>query len=102
MTSKDSDPEAVLRLSLDAIDGVRRRIMLAGYLAVAVTAGAFLWLDHVARTSANTKPLIMAAVFAVISVIAWSTFALAIFITRMTKRILRAIDVASRSERARP
>ena len=96
MTASNQDPEAVLKMSLDAIDGVRRRIMLGGYVAVAVTAIAFYWLDHVARTSTSPKPLIMASVFALISVMAWSTFALAIFMTRMTKRILRAIDFASR------
>jgi hypothetical protein len=39
----------------------------------------------------------MAAVFALTSVIAWSAFALAIFIVRMTKRILRAIDLTSKT-----
>lgn len=88
------DSEAVLRRSLDAIDGLRRRMMWAGWVAVALAILAFVWLDHVARTTESMRSLLMAAVLAITCVIAWSTFALAIFITRMTKRILRAIDLA--------
>ena len=91
---REAGSETVLRASLDAIDGLRRRIMWAGYFAVGMTFLAFGWLDHVARTSESTRSLLMAAVLAITCVIAWSTFALAIFITRMTKRILRAIDLA--------
>ena len=94
--SDNTQSEMILRQSLDAIHGMRRRMMWAGLVAVGLTAGAFVWLEHIARSGANVKTLIMAAVFALACVIAWSTFALAIFITRMTKRILRAIDLASR------
>jgi len=90
------ESEDILRRSLEAIDGVRQRIVWAGYLVVAGAFGAFLWLTYVARTSDNLKRLLMAAVLALTCVIAWSTFALAIFIVRMTKRILRAIDLAMR------
>jgi hypothetical protein len=92
------ESEDILRRSLEAIDGVRRRIVWSGYLAVAVTFGSFLWLVHVARTSDNIKRLLMAAVLALTCVIAWSAFALAIFIVRMTKRILRAIDLATNNQ----
>ena len=93
--SGETEPDLVLRKSLDAIDSLRRRVMLAGYLTVAGTFGAFLWLTYLSRTNADIKKLLMAAVLALVCVIAWSTFALAIFIVRMTKRILRAIDLAS-------
>jgi len=95
--SHESEPDAVLRQSLDAIDSMRRRILWAGYVAVAGTFGAFYWLNHVARTSDNLKSALMAAVLALTCVIAWSTFALAVVIVRMTKRVLRAIDLAVRS-----
>jgi hypothetical protein len=93
--SGETESDLILRKSLDAIDSIRRRVMLAGYLTVVGTFGAFLWLNHLARTSADIKSLLMAAVLALVCVMAWSTFALAIFIVRMTKRILRAIDLAS-------
>jgi hypothetical protein len=84
----------VLRRSLDAVDHIRRRIFLAGLAVVAGTFGAYFWLDHIARTSDNLKQLIMASVLALTCVIAWSTFALAIFLARMTRTILRAIHLA--------
>jgi hypothetical protein len=92
--TREPDSETALRRSLDAVDGVRRRILLGGYVAVAGTFGAFFWLDHVARTSSNVKSVLMASVLALTFVIAWSTFALAVIILRMTKRILRAIELA--------
>jgi len=85
-----------LRKSLDAIDSFRKRVYLGGWVAVAATFGAYFWLDHVARTSDNLKRVLFAAVFALTCLIAWSTFALAIVMLRMTKRLLRAIEIASR------
>jgi len=90
------ESEDILRRSLDVIDNIRRRILLAGYLTVLGTFGAFLWLSYVARTSDSLKRMLSAVVLALTCVIAWSTFALAIFIVRMTQRILRAIDLATR------
>ena len=70
-------------------------MLWAGYVAVAATLGAFAWLDHVAKSNASERSVIMAAILALTCVIAWSTFALALLVTRMTKRIIRAIDLAS-------
>jgi len=95
------EQETVLRRSLDAIDHIRRRVFLAGTVAVAGALGAYLWLDHVARTSDSLKKLIMAAVLALTCVIAWSTFALAVFLARMTRTILRAIQLAGEEGPAR-
>jgi hypothetical protein len=95
--SQETGGEGALRKSLDSIDGIRRRILLGGYLAVAGTFLAFLWLDHVARTSSNIKSVLMASVLALTFVIAWSTFALAVLVLRMTRRVLRAIDFATKT-----
>ena len=85
-----------LRKSLDAIDGFRRRILWGGWFAAAGTFGAFFWLSHVTRTSDSPKKLLNAAVLAITFLIAWSTFASVLCIVRMTRRILRAIDIAAR------
>ena len=90
------ETEIAMRKSLDAIDSFRKRIFAGGWVAVALTFGAYFWLDHVARTSDNLKSLLLASVFALTCVIAWSTFALAIVFLRLTKRILRAIEIVSR------
>jgi hypothetical protein len=92
--SQGSDSEVRLRRSLEAIDSIRQRMLLAGYTTVGGTFAAFLWLSYVASTSTNVKSVVMAAVLALTCLIAWSTFALSLFITRMTGRILRAIDFA--------
>jgi hypothetical protein len=89
------ESQAVLRQALESIDHIRQRMLWAGYVAVAATLGAFAWLDHVAKSNASERSVIMAAILALTCVIAWSTFALALLITRMTKRIIRAIDLAS-------
>ena len=88
------DSEALLRGSLEAIDSIRRRMLFAGYATVAGTFAAFLWLSYVASTSTNVRSVVMAAVLALTCLIAWSTFAVTLFITRMTGRILRAINLA--------
>jgi hypothetical protein len=82
--------------ALDAINSFRKRIYAGGWVAVAVTFGVYFWLDHVARTSDNLKRVMLASVFALTCVIAWSTFALTIVFLRLTKRILRAIVIVSR------
>ena len=89
------ESQAVLRQALESIDHIRQRMLWAGYVAVAATLGAFAWLDHVAKSNASERSVIMAAILALTCVIAWSTFALALLVTRMTKRIIRAIDLAS-------
>ena len=89
----DPESQTVLAKSLDSIDAMRRRMLLAGYVTVAGTFAAFLWFNHVTRTADNVNSVISAAVLALICVIAWSTFALAIVIARMTRRILRAIEL---------
>ena len=92
--SHGAESETLLRKSLEGIQAIRHRLLLAGYVAVAGTMVAFYWLSHVANTSTNVKSVVMAAVLALTCLTAWSTFALGIFITRMTGRIIRAIDFA--------
>jgi hypothetical protein len=93
------ETETALRKSLDAIDSFRRRITVIGWLTAALTFGAYLWLAYVARTSNDLKRVLITAVFALTCIIAWSTYALAVFLVRMTKRILRAIELASRESK---
>lgn len=89
------DGELSLRKSLDSIDSFRRRMLLTGWVAVAGSIGAFLWMSHVFQSTDNVKRLLSATVLALVSVIAWATFAIVICMVRMTKRILRAIHIAA-------
>ena len=92
--SQGSESEVLLRRSLESIENIRRRMLFAGYATVAGTFAAFLWLSYVASKSTSVRSVVMAAVLALTCLIAWSTFALSLFITRMTGRILRAINLA--------
>ena len=87
--------EASLRESLDAIDGIRMRIFSGGWLAVAATLAAYWYLAYVQRTQSVERQL-SAAVLALTCLIAWATFSISLVVLRMTKRIVRAIEVATR------
>ena len=88
--------ETPLRRSLHSIDAFRRRIAIAGWIVAAATFGAFYWLSHLMRTSDNPGELLNAAVLAIAFMIAWSTFPSVLCMIRMTKRILRAIEISTR------
>jgi hypothetical protein len=89
----DSDPDSPVRHVLDRMESMHRRVVMFGWLTVAGTLGSYAWLSHVANASkGDDRRLIMAAVLALTAVIAWSTFALATLITRIGKRILRALE----------
>ena len=66
-----------------------RACFLAGF-------AAFYWLSHVMKTSNNPKQLLNAAVMALAALIMWCTFSVIIIVIRMTKRILRAIEISAR------
>ena len=88
------ETDATLRKSLDAIDSMRRRIHAVGWLVVVLTLGAYGHLAYVERISDNLERLLGASVLALTCLIAWATFAIVLIVVRMTKRVLRAIDLA--------
>ena len=88
------ETDTVLQKSLDAIDSMRRRTHAVGWLVVIFTLGAYAHLAYVQRVSDNLERLLSASVLAVTCLIAWATFAIVLIVIRMTKRVLRAIDLA--------
>ena len=92
------DTEEALRKSLDSIDHFRRRVFVGGWIVVAATFSAFYWLSHVLKTSNNPRQLLNAAVMALAALIMWCTFSIIAIVIRMTKRILRAIEIAARAK----
>jgi len=88
------ETETTLRKSLDAIDGIRRRVLVGGWLAVVVTLGAYAYFYYTLRTSNDIEKIISASVTALTCLIAWAEFAVILIIVRMTMKILRAIDLA--------
>ena len=90
------DAETVLTKSLKAIDGIRRRVLIGGWLAVLVTLGAYARFYSVLKGSSSVDQVVSTAVMALTCLIAWTTFAVILIVIRMTSRILRAIDLATK------
>jgi hypothetical protein len=89
------DSETALQKSLDAIDSFRKRMLAAGWVVAAVTFGMYARLVYLHRTTDNLEVLLSGSVTALSFLIAWAVFATTITVTRITKRILRAIELLS-------
>jgi hypothetical protein len=87
-------------LTVLSIGSFRRRMLWTGWFAAGSSMGAFLWFSHVFNSTDNIKRLLSAAVLALVSVVAWASFAIVVCMVRMTKRILRAIELLSRDRSA--
>jgi predicted neutral ceramidase superfamily lipid hydrolase len=88
--------EMPLRNALDAIDGMRVRILMGGWLAVLITLGAYGRFYWVLRHSDSVGKIIDASLLALTCLIAWATFAIVLIVVRMTKKVLQAIDLSAR------
>jgi len=89
------ESEMVLRRSLDAVDGYRRRL----FWLLAIASGTVAWEFYrlfAVRTTGNVPEMIVAAVI----VLSFWTLGLAVLLvfqlTVATRRILRAIELVSR------
>ena len=87
--------EEVLRRSLDAVDRHRRRLIIGFIAALVFLLASLAHMTSVART--GRVNLVTHAVMIIL--IVWTTavgLGIVIQITVMTKRILRAIELAAR------
>jgi hypothetical protein len=87
--------ESPLRNSLDVIDAMRRRTQVLGWVAVAVAIAAYAHLAWVQRTH-DVERILNASVVALTTLIVWVSFAVILIVTRMTRRMLRAVELAMR------
>jgi succinate-acetate transporter protein len=94
--------ESPLRRSLDAIDAARRRVFATFGLFWIATFAALWWFSHVLRTTDNLKAALSAAVVALVLAIFLAAVVVALHVTRMTRKILRAIDLAAYREAVKP
>ena len=91
------ETDLTLQKSLDAIDSIRKRIFISGWIVVAVTIGMYARFAYLQRTTDDVERLLSAAVAALTFLIVWAAFAVIMCVMRMTKRILRAIELSSRA-----
>ena len=97
------DPNTVLQDSLNAVDRFRTRVIAgvaALFVAILFTLGS-LMATAAARTggSAGQTKILFTSAMAQIIFVAVCTVIIAFQITRMTKAILRAIELSSRGHK---
>ena len=94
------ESETVLRNSLDAVDRFRRRVIaaVAALFVVTVVGLASLMGSAAARVGGNAgqTKIQFTSVAAQMLFVTLCTVVVALYITRMTKTILRAIELMSR------
>jgi len=88
-----------LAKALDAIDGIRRRAYLTLIAVMVLLWAAALRYWYVTRTD-DLKATLGASVAFIIIAVFTAAFATMFWMTRMTKRILRAIHLASQEARS--
>jgi hypothetical protein len=96
MTPETGNP---LQKSLDAIDGLRRRVYALGWVTVVATLAMYVRLEYLHRTTDNLERLLGASVAALTFLIAWVGFAIILTVIRTGTRVLRAIELTTRTSR---
>ena len=89
------DNDNGLRSALDVIDRIRRRAVMTFWFGWILSFLTLLRFVYVLRTNDSIKAALSAAVAALVLVTIMSSFASMLFFARMTRRILRAIHLAS-------
>jgi hypothetical protein len=88
------DPNSVLARSMDAIDTAHRRAMATFAVGWLATFAALVWFARMLGQSESLERALSAAVVAIVFAIFLGAYAVMLYVARMTKRILRAIDIA--------
>lgn len=87
--------EAVLRKSLNEIDGYRRRWVWAFGITAALSQAAWIALVMGSK-SATERQLILLAALAVAMTVFGGVFMLVLLIFRMTHKLLQAVEICAR------
>jgi hypothetical protein len=95
------DMETILRKSLDEVDRVQKwqvTGIVIFLILLLLHVFAFIGMVHGgSETAALTRRIVGMGIMSVIFTVAVCTFGITFFISRMTKRILKAIEVSSKS-----
>jgi hypothetical protein len=86
--------EVVLRKSLDDVDRAKKRQIVAGALFLCLFVGWALWISRTARVN-DVRVVVTESAQLVAFVVAFCTFAICVFVARMTQKILKAIELLS-------
>jgi cystathionine beta-lyase/cystathionine gamma-synthase len=87
--------EQLLKKSLDSIDGLRRRWIVTVIITAALSQAAWLAFAFNAER-AEIRTVILLATLALAMCVFGGVFLLVLHVTRMTHRILQAIELTAR------
>jgi hypothetical protein len=93
-----SQDDTILRKSLDAVDRRRSYAIIAVVIAVVVTLGAFFRLAQAFSSDADVRRLLQLSLVAMIFWTSGLTVIVVLQLAAMTRRVLRAIELASKLE----
>jgi len=90
----NAEPDSVLSNSLRSIDAARRMAIATVVLSWVTSLAALCSFVYILHTSHDLERALAAAVGALGTMIFVAAFAVMVYVARMTRRILRAIEVA--------
>ena len=86
----------MLRQALDSVDRLRKRSVITFAVTAALSQIAWFALVFVAFKNGDVKQTMLAARLALAMCVFGGVFMLVLHITRMTQRILQAIEIVSK------
>jgi hypothetical protein len=86
--------EALLRKSLDDVDRARKKQLAAGALFLGLFVAMAFWIGRAASAN-DVRTVVTDSAKLVAFVVAFCTFAICVFVARMTQKILKAIELLS-------
>jgi hypothetical protein len=86
--------EALLRKSLDDVDRARKTQIAAGALFLCLFVAMTFWISRTAGTN-DVRTVVTDSAKLVAFVVGFCTFAICLFVARMTQKILKAIELLS-------
>ncbi len=89
------DLETILRKSLDEVDRARRRLIVIFLLMSIVVVAGLVWLDRLNKT-ADVKTMLVYSVVVLLVAQGANLVVSCAFVTAMTRRTLKAIELLSR------
>jgi hypothetical protein len=89
--------ENILRKSLDDVDRVRKRQTLGFVILFCIMLGLFYWFGHICENPAtDIRKILYYAVFVLFLGMVYVAMAIAMVQSRMTLKILKAIELLSK------
>jgi hypothetical protein len=91
------ETDNILRKSLDEVDGLRKRQTIVFVILACVMAGMFVWLAYLgANPATDVRKLILFAVLVLFFGMVYVAMAFAMVQSKMTLKVLKAIELLSR------